>query len=394
MPKSKFNACIVGVGFTEYSSDAGRSVLALGAEACQKAIADAGLSTQDVDSVLCCCPGDSVEAEAVATSLNLPETNYALSYGGGGTAPSLMIATAAMAIDTGLAKAAVVYRTMLGRSGRRLGGGATARGQAPRPAAGYGQYTRPYGYLSAGQTMALWCRRHMVKYGTTNEHLGAICIAQRANAVLNPRAQQRKPMTMDDYMAGRWIAEPFRIYDLCLETDGAFAVALTSAERARDCRKKPVHIAAAGYYGEPRRGMDLSNTFPAGEVGDLTANFTGPLFARLYKEAGLGPNDMDLAEIYDCFTYTVLLGLEGLGFCGKGEGGPFAASGAIGRDGSIPVNTTGGMLSEAYIHGMNVVGNAVMQLRGEQGECQIPNAKVAAVTSGAWQQGSGMILTV
>lgn len=387
---TKFNAAIVGVGYTEYSKNSGRSVLALATEACRHAMEDAGLSTEDVDGILEFNLGDSVPTEAVATALGLPELNYAIDWRAGGYSPSALVATAAMAVDCGMAKSALVYRAMNGRSGFRLGG--SGKVTDFMPPSGGAQYRMPYGWLTFGENMAMWCRRHMEKYGTKSEHLAAIAISQRANAVLNERACQRKPLTLDDYMSSRLIVEPLRLFDMCLESDGSCALLLTSPDRAKDCRKKPVYIKAGAYVAETAIGDPLYADSFLWE--DLTQNYTTLLAPKLYKQAGLGPNDIDVAEIYDCFTHTVLMSLEGLGFCSKGEGGPFAASGAIGLHGSIPINTHGGMLSEAYIHGVNVITEAIEQLRGEGGARQVPDAEVAIVTSGATNMGSGLILTV
>lgn len=386
---AKFKAAIVGVGYTKYSANSGRSVLSLATEACQRAMGDAGLSSQDVDGILEFSIDDSVPSEAVATALALPELNYAIDWRAGGFSPSALVATAAMAIDCGMAKSVLVYRAMNGRSGFRLGGSGKITDVIS--SSGGAQYRMPYGWLTFGEGMAMYCRRHMEKYGTKPEHLAAIAISQRANAILNERACQRKPMTLDDYMSARMIVEPFRLFDMCLETDGGCALLLTSADRAKNCRKKPIYIKASAYFAKTATGDPMYAESYLWD--DLTQNYTTFLAPKLYKEAGLGPNDIDVAEIYDCFTHTVLMGLEGLGFCPKGEGGPFAASGAIGLHGSIPVNTHGGMLSEAYIHGVNVIVEAVEQLRGEGGARQVPKAEVAIVTSGATTMGSGLILT-
>jgi acetyl-CoA acetyltransferase len=388
----KNNAAIVGVGFTEYSSNSGRSVLSLAVESCQKAMNDAGLTHNDVDGVLEFNLGDSVPSEAIAMGLSLPQISYMMDWYAGGIAPSALVGTAAMAVNSGMAKAVLVCRAMNGRSGMRLGFTEQTAFLQLQAKAG-GQYRSPYGFLSYAQGMAMWCRRHMIEYGTKPEHLGAIAISQRANAVLNEQAMHRKPLTIDDYMTSRMIVEPFHLFDMCLESDGGCAVLVTSASRAKDSKKKPVYIKAASFAGGP--GVDWDPAFVnIYSWQDMTENFTKPLGQKLYKEAGLGPKDIDVAEIYDCFTHTVLLGLEGLGFCSKGEGGPFAASGAIGLHGTIPVNTHGGMLSEGYLHGVNGITEAVMQLRGEAGSRQVPNAEVAIVTSGAQAMGSGLILTV
>ena len=388
---AKFNAAIVGVGYTTYSKASGKSVLALAMEACKSAMDDAGMGPEDVDGIVEFNVNDSVPTEAVATALALPQLNYAMDYFAGGMAPCLLASTAAMAVDTGMAKSVLLYRAMNGRSGFRLGG--TGKITDVMPPRGGSQYRMPYGWLTFGENMAMWCRRHMEIFGTTNEHLGAIAITQRENALLNERATMRKPLDMEQYLASRTIAEPLHLFDMCLESDGACAVLITSGDRAKDCRKKPVNIKSGAFYQNSGTG----DTMYADALlwDDLTVNFTAKIAPKLYQEAGLsGPGDVDIAEIYDCFTHTVLMGLEGLGFCKHGEGGPFAASGAIKRDGVIPINTQGGMLSEAYIHGVNVIAEAVEQLRGESGERQIKDAEVAVVTSGATTMGSGMILTV
>ena len=385
----KIKGAIAGVGFTEYSPNSGRSVLSLALEACQGAMDDAGLAPQDVDGILEFNVGDSVPTESVAAGLGLPEVNYAFDWYGGGFAPCALIETACMAIESGRCKAVLIYRAMNGRSGFRLGGG--AGGEAFR-AKWAGQYRVPYGWLTFGQNMAMWCRRHMEEFGTTQEDLAAIAITQRENALLNERALQRKPMTLDDYMSSRVIVDPFHLFDMSLESDGGCALLVTSHDRAKDCIKKPIYVKASAFLGRATVGDPLwSDSFL---WPDLTENYTRLIAPKLYGEAGVGPEDVDVAEIYDCFTYTVLMGLEGLGFCPKGEGGPFASSGAIGLHGTIPTNTNSGMLSEAYVHGMNVIVEAVMQLRGEGGARQVSGAEVAVVTSGATTIGSGCILTV
>jgi acetyl-CoA acetyltransferase len=386
---AKLDVAIAGVGFTEYSLNSGRTVLSLAVEACKKAMDEAGMTPKEVDGILEFNVADSVPTEAVAASLGLGEVNYALDWYAGGFAPSALVQTASMAIATGQCKAALIYRAMNGRSGFRLGGATGGDAFRARWAA---QYRIPYGWLTFGQNMAMWCRRHMEKYGTKQEHLAAIAISQREIALQNKRAIQHKPLTIDDYMSSRMIVEPFHLYDMSLESDGACALLVTSPNRARDCRKKPVYVKSAGYIGKATLGDPLwadSFLWP-----DLTENYTKLIAPKLYKEAGIDVKDIDVAEIYDCFTHTVLMGLEGLGFCPKGEGGPFAASGAIGLSGTIPTNTHGGMLSEAYVHGMNVVAEAVLQLRGEGESRQVPNARVAVVTSGATTIGSACILGV
>lgn len=383
MKKNK--SAIVGIGSTDYTLNSGRSLLSLGIEACGKAIEDSGLDISDVDGILTFNARDSVSAESVATSLALPNINYAIEWYAGGFAPSALVQLADLLVTSNTCKSVLIFRAMNGRSGYRLGGAGW-----DYEASGMWQYRMPHGYLTYPQTMAMWCRRHMLEFGTKPEELGAIAINQRSNAVLNEKAIKRTPISMEDYLSSRMIVDPFRILDITLECDGACALLVASSQHSKDCKKPPVYIKASAFVGSKNMGSDWADFFL---WEDMTENFTPLLGKKLYSQAGLRPEDIDVAEIYDCFTHTVLLGLEGLGFCKKGEGGPFAASGEIALDGSIPTNTGGGMLSEAYIHGMNVIAEAVTQLRGDAGRLQVANAENVIVTSGAWQYGSGLILS-
>jgi acetyl-CoA acetyltransferase len=319
----------------------------------------------------------------VATELGIPNAGYAVDFAGGGNAANLVTLTAAAAIESGLARNVLCFRAMNGRSGFRLGGGREFE------ARGITQYTAPFGWITYPQAMAMWCRRHIVEYGTTPEQLGEVAISSRRNAALNERAMQRAPIDMDDYLTSRFIVEPFRLLDICLESDGACAVLVTSSERANDMRHKPVYIMGGAYGGGPNQGEDL---FDAMRWPDHSRNYAAYIRDELWGSAGVGPGDVDVAEIYDCFTYSVLMQLEGFGFCGEGEGGPFVESGAIRREGKLPVNTHGGLLSEAYIHGFNHVLEAVRQLRGDAGERQIADAEIALTTAGAMTCGSAMVL--
>jgi acetyl-CoA acetyltransferase len=374
---------ISGIGTTAYTKQSNRTVLDLATEAVGLAIADAGLTPAAIDGLVSFQFNDSVPGIAVATSLGIPNVGYAVDYAAGGNGANLIVLAAAAAIEAGLAETVVCYRAMNGRSGFRLGGGRDV------DARGITQYTAPFGWTSYPQAMAMWCRRHMIKYGTTAEQLGRVATMQRANAAANPRAMQRKPLSMDDYMNSRRIVDPFRLYDICLESDGACAVVVTSAERARDMPHPPVYIMGGAYGGGPNQGDDL---FDAIRWPEHARNYSHYIADDLWGSAGIGPQDVDVAEIYDCFTYSVLMQLEGLGFCAEGEGGPFVASGAIGRDGAMPVNTHGGLLSEAYIHGFNHVIEAVEQRRGTAGPRQVADAEIALTTAGAMTCGSAMLL--
>ena len=374
---------IAGIGNTRYSKKSGVTVLELATEACQNACDDAGIDVDDVDGIISYNFGDSVPSMSVATALGLRNPQYVVEFASGGNAANLITLTATAVIDAGLAKNVLCFRAMNGRSGFRLGGG--------RELAAHGvtQFTAPYGWITYPQAMAMWCRRHITKYGTTKEQLGSIAITMREHALTNERAMLRKPLTMDEYLGARPIVDPFGLYDICLESDGACAALVTSAERAKDLRKPPVYITGGAYGGGPHQGEDL---FDAIRWPDLAENFSKYIAADLWKSAGLGPRDIDVAEIYDCFTYSIVMALEGLGFCKPGEGGAYAASGAIKRTGELPTNTHGGLLSEAYIHGFNHVIEAVEQLRGESGDRQIPDAHIALTTAGAMTCGSAMVL--
>ena len=374
---------IAGIGYTEFSKNSGVTVGELATRACLKAIQDAGLTPDQVDGIVSYNFNDSVPGMQVATALGMKNPGYVVDFLSGGNAANLITLTATAAIDSGLAKNVLCFRAMNGRSGFRLGG---ARDLNVR---GITQFTAPFGWITYPQAMAMWCRRHMIKYGTTKEQLGSIAVTSRENAMLNVRAMQRAPLTMQDYLNAKPIVAPLALYDICLESDGACAVLITSSERAKDMKQKPVYIMGGAYGGGDNQGDDL---FDAIRWQDHSNNYAKFIADDLWRSAGVGPKDVDVAEIYDCFTYSVIMQLEGLGFCKEGEGGPFCASGAIRRDGALPTNTHGGLLSEAYIHGFNHVIEAVEQLRGVSGARQIKDAEIALTTAGAMTCGSAMVL--
>ena len=374
---------IAGIGYTKYSSNSETTVLNLALEACRGAISDSGIDAGEVDGIVSYHFNDSVPSIAVATGLGLPQARYAVEFSSGGNAANLIVQTAAAAIEAGLANNVLCFRAMNGRSAFRLGGSRELNSR------GITQYTAPFGWITYPQAMAMWCRRHMIKYGTTSEQLGHIAVEFRKNAARNERAMMRQPITLADHQASRMIVDPLHLLDICLESDGACAVLVTPAERARDLRRKPVYIMGAAYGGGPNQGDDL---FDAIRWPDHTQNFAAYIADDLWGSAGVGPADVDVAEIYDCFTYTVVMGLEGLGFCPPGEGGRFVADGGIAFNGKLPVNTHGGLLSEAYIHGFNHVIEAVEQLRGTAGARQIDGAEIALTTAGAMTCGSALVL--
>lgn len=361
-PAFRDRTAVVGVGYTPFSKNSGVSTLTLAIDAIMAAVADAGLTIDDVDGIATHRVGDSTPPWVVAPALGVPEVRWFLDQFGGGSVSHSVVAQAAMAVTAGVADTVVCYRAINARSEFRMGG--TGRGAAPIFDA---QYQAPYGYFAPAQQFAMYARTHMTKYGTTSEQFGRVAVKQRAYAVKNPRALKRDPITLEDYLASRWIAEPFRLLDCCLETDGACAIVITTAERARDLRRPPVVISGAAWGG--------GDSFFSGTGTDFTVTEAARIAPRLYAMAGVGPGDIDVAEIYDCFTYSVIVQLEDYGFCAKGEGGPFAA------ETTLPVNTHGGFLSEGYVHGMNHVAEAVSQLRGTAGDRQVPGARVALSTA-------------
>lgn len=359
---------IVGIGYTPFSKASGVTTLTLALRAIAAALDDAGLSPADVDGLATFRVGDSVLPMVVAQSLGIRDLRFHLDQFGGGSVSHAMVGQAALALHAGIADTIVCYRALNARSGFRMGG--TGR---PLVDAVETQYQAPYGYFTPPQQFAMEARAHMARYGTQAEHFGQIAVQQRAFARDNARAMMRGPMTLDDYLAARFVVEPFRLFDCCLETDGAVALVLTRADRARDLRQVPVLIRAAAWGG----GQNLYSN----QVEDTTRTAAADMAPRLYSMAGVGPSDFDLAELYDCFTYSVLVQLEDYGFCAKGEGGPFVASGATARGGSLPVNTHGGFLSEGYVHGLNHVAEAVSQLRHTAGARQVEGAELALSTA-------------
>lgn len=354
---------IAGVGYTPFSKDSGVSTLTLACRAILAALDDAGLTVDDVDGLATHRVGDSAAPSLVGPALGIDDPAWHLDQFGGGSVSHAVIAQAALAVAAGVAETVVCYRAINARSEFRMG---RAAGTSPEL-----QYQVPYGYFAPPQQYAMFARAHIVKYGTKPEHFGQVAVTQRANAAKNPRALMRTPITMDDYLSSRWIAEPFRLLDCCLETDGACALVITTAERAAGLRRTPVLISGAAWGG----GMSYLST------EDPTVSAAATLAPRLYGQAGVGPGDIDVAQLYDCFTYSVLVQLEDYGFCAKGEAGPYVASGATALDGELPVNTHGGFLSEGYVHGVNHIAEAVSQLRGDAGDRQVPGAEVALSTA-------------
>lgn len=377
----KEEACIVGVGETPYVRGAGSglSEVALQLTASLRAIEDAGLKVQDIDGVM---PGvfHTVTAEDIVDNLGLRNLRYSSWIYMGGASATSSLQTAAMAVATGQANYVLCVTGWNGYSGGRAR--STERTSNADIALGRNidNHYRPHGAGAPLHHYSWVHHRYMHEYGAKPEQFGAVAVAQRRHAQLNPKAVMNgRPMTMEDYLNAPMVAYPLRLFDCCLETDGAAAVIVTSAERARDLKHPPVHIMGVG-MARPYPSVEITNRRDFLNVG------VGAAGQRAFNMAGVTTSDIDFVEAYDMFTVVVLRTLEELGFCKRGEGASFVQNGRIEIGGELPVNTHGGHLSEAHVASMNHIAEAVRQLRGECGERQVDNAEVGLVTSwgGGW----------
>jgi len=377
-------AYIIGIGETDYCRSPGSGVSDLGVVllASQRAIHEAGLSPGDVDGVI--TPYINATAEQLADNLGLRRLSFSAQVNMGGASPVASLQHASLAVRGGVASAVLVPVGWNGWSGARIGSASSA----PSPVTPFRQmvrdYYRPYGTVAPSQVYALLARRHMVEFGTPPEALAAVALACRRHAQLNPRAVMRgNPMTYEDYLASPWVVEPYRRFDCCLETDAGAAVVVAGAAVARRFARHPVRILAVA----EGRGHPASDIFARPDVFEIGLSQAA---GRVYDAAGLGPEDVDFAQIYDCFTFEVVQQLEEAGFCPRGEGGSFVMGGRIELGGALPVNTHGGLLSQAHALGMNHVVEAVRQLRGEAGDAQVEGARLGLVT-GWGDMGDGSI---
>ncbi|AUI57637.1 lipid-transfer protein [Amycolatopsis sp. BJA-103] len=381
-------AAIAGIGATEFSKDSGRSELRLAAEAVSAALADAGLKPSDVDGLVSFTMDGNSEI-SVARELGIPELKFfsRIHYGGGAAAATVQ--QAAMAVATGVADVVVAYRAFNERSGMRFGQVSSAAAGQVNSSGVDNAFHYPMGIATPAATVAMLARRYMHEYGATSEDFGRIAVIDRARAATNPKAWfHGKPITLEDHQASRWVAEPLHLLDCCQESDGGVALVVTSAERARDLPHRPAVIAAAAQGSGPDQYVMTSyyrDDLPA--LPEM-----GVVGRQLWAQSGLGPGDMDLAVLYDHFTPYVLMQLEELGFCGKGEAKDFIGGGTLELDGKLPLNPHGGQLGEAYIHGMNGIAEGVRQVRGDAVN-QVDGAARVLVTAGTGVPTSGLVLT-
>ena len=373
-------AAIVGIGETAYSKDSGKTELALACEAIKKAAADAGIPVSEIDGLVR-YDMDPVDEVALTSHLGLTNLRWMSHTGYGGTGGNAVVVHAAAAIAAGVADTVVCYRSLNERSGARYGQASTWMKER---VGGFEQFQMPWGMLTPAMMFGQFARRHMVEYGTTSRQFGEVAVALRRHASMNPRAMMRTPITVDDHQASRMIADPLRLFDCCIESDGGCAVIVTRADRARSLRNPPAWIMGASQgSGTKAVGIVFRDDLSVAEATHTARD--------VYRSAGVSPQEIDAVMIYDHFTPFVILALEAYGFCGRGEGGPFVEGGRIHFDGELPVNTHGGNHSEAYIHGLPHVIEAVRQLRGTS-TAQVDGCELVLSCSAVAQLSAAVIL--
>lgn len=373
---------IVGIGETEVGKLHGRSVDTIHMDAMKAAVEDAGLQPAQVDGLLTNQPINDFYRSYAShlAALGGLQPTYATDLGLGGATPAAMAQHAAMAIDAGMAETVLCVHGRKPATGKEEPFRASIRNGAE-------DFEHPFNVIGAPAQHAAVARRHMHEFGTTSEQLAAIAIAARKHASLNANATMRDLMTVEEHQASRWIVKPFRLLDCCLVSDGGGAFVVTSAERAKDMPQRPVYILGMGQH-HPRNSLM--------EMDPLTTGGGAISSQNAYRMAGLGPEDMQFAQFYDCFTMTTLITIEDYGFCPKGDGGPWVQGGRIEVGGELPVNTHGGLLSQAHVEGMLHVTEAVKQLRGGavEPERQVEGAEVGIVSGhgGAFNTHATLIL--
>jgi acetyl-CoA acetyltransferase len=380
-------AAIVGLGATEFSKNSGRTELRLAMEATLAALADAGIDPAEVDG-FSSYSVDKVPEYEIARLLGCREVRFFSQVPHGGGAACGPIMHAAMAVATGMANTVVVYRSLNERSWYRFGSGSYGFGDTPIfDNVNYGWYM-PHGFHTPAAWVGMFARRYMHTYGATSEDFGRVAVAARDFAATNPEAFfYQKPITLEEHQASRWICEPLHLLDCCQESDGAVAMVITRSDRARDLTDRPVVI-KAGAQGMAE-GQQSMTSFYRQEITGLPE--LGVVARSLYGQSGLAPEAIQTAVLYDHFTPFVLPQLEEFGFAPRGEAKEFVRAGHHARGGRLPINTHGGQIGEAYIHGMNGVAEAVRQVRGTAVN-QVESVENVLVTAGTGVPTSGLIL--
>ncbi len=378
---------IVGIGATEFSKESGRSDLQLAIEACEAAIDDAGLKPSQVDGMVTFTQDTNPEIE-IAKSLGVGELSFFSRIHHGGGAACGTIQQAVLAVNAGVADYVVCYRAFNERSGHRFGTGVQDRPPAATAETAHFSWYSPHGLLTPAQWVAMFASRYLHEYGATSADFGRIAVADRKHAATNPKAWfYEKPITLEDHQASRWIVEPLHLLDCCQESDGGQALVVTTPERAKDLKGVPAIVRSAAQGAGANQDMMTSYYRPS--IVGLPE--MGLIARQLWNTTGLGPDDMQAAIIYDHFTPLALPQLEEFGFCGRGEAKDFIADGNIELGGRLPINTNGGQLGEAYIHGMNGVAEGVRLIRGDSYN-QPPNVEHVLVTAGTMVPTSALVL--
>jgi acetyl-CoA acetyltransferase len=368
------HAAVVGIGHTNFRSSVLRTEVRMAVEATLAACADAGIQPSQIDG-MCTVSTDLTGEHNLATALGLRNLRFfaEVPFGGGGTCGA--VGLAAMAVADGRADTVLCYRALNGRSRQRLGGPQLPDQRFIKDF----QFYIPAGLATPAQIAAVIGRRHMYQYGTTWRQLAAIALNSRGFAFTNPAARFFNiPLTLEDYEHGRMVADPLRIYDCCVDSDAAVALLITRAEEARDFKETPVYIMAFA------QGMGShTEMMPSFSRVDITCcEEVRACAAALWRRAGVGPRDVDVAQVYDHFSPMVLIALEEYGFVAKGDSGAWVESGALALAGELPTNTSGGQLGEAYVNGMNQIIEAVRQVRGTAVN-QVPDVEISFVSGGS-----------
>ncbi|GAA3113372.1 lipid-transfer protein [Streptosporangium carneum] len=381
-------AAIAGIGATEFSKDSGRSEWQLACECVLAALDDAGVDAAEVDGFSLFTMENNPEI-AVARALGIPRLSFfsRIPHGGGGACAPVQ--QAALAVATGVADVVVVYRAFNERSGHRFGAGPPPFAYTPSTDQEYRNWINPYGLLTPAQQEAFLAMLYMHKYGATSEDFGRISVLSRKHAANNPKAWfYGRPITLEDHQNSRWIAEPLRLLDCCQESDGGQALVIVSTERARDLPNPPAVIRAAAQGVGPQQ-ISMSSYY-RDDIDRLPE--VNLVADQLWRQAGLGPAEIDAAVLYDAFTPMVLLQLEEYGFCGLGEAKDFVADGNLEVDGRLPVNTHGGQLGEGYIHGVNGIAEGVRLIRGTSTNQPAKPIENVLVTGGSPVPHSALVL--
>jgi acetyl-CoA acetyltransferase len=362
-------ACVSGVGETTYMRGSTQTPLELQLEASLKAIADAGLDPKDIDGVI---PIGIVSgtSEDFVDNFGIPDLRFSAVIPHGGASPAIALQCAAAVVGSGICNHLLIT---FGRSVTASANKAGARIHNMAQFHYVTEYEHPQGNSAPAQIYAPMARRHMELYGTTVAQFGEVAVACREHALLNDNALMKKRITLEDHRNSRMIADPFRLFDCSLESDGGAAVVISASDRAADLRHRRVFISgvAAGHPDSPASITQRT---------DMTSLGLSKAAPRAFEMAGVKPADIDVAEIYDCFTYAVIRQFEDMGFCQKGEGGAFVEGGRLGPGGALPTNTHGGLLSQAHVWGLNHIVELTRQLRGDGGRAQVPNAELGVVT--------------